>query len=164
MFAKTSNLDDNIVRYTLAILNGASVFGRIVPNLLADYFGPYNLLIVMCAGTGVMCFAVFGAGSAGGLIAVAILFGFFQGAYASLVSPAVMATAKNGNEIGTRVGYTFMITSFAALTGTPITGALLKKYGFYAPIVWSGVTVCMGTFFLVIARLYQSRKRNTWKV
>jgi len=148
----------------VAILNAASVIGRITPNFLADKFGPLNLLAIMCAGSGIMCFAVFGAGTQGGLIAVAILFGFFQGAYVSLSGPSLIATAKSFNEIGVRMGMGFFIMSFAALTGTPITGALLDRFGKTAPIVWSGMTVLMGSLLIVGSRTFQARAQNTWKV
>lgn len=122
------------------------------------------MMIAMCFGAGIIVFAVFGAGTPGGLIVVAIMYGFFSGAYVSLLSPALIATAKGFSEIGIRMGLGFLITSFAALTGTPITGALLDSYGFYAPIVWSGVTVLAGAVLFALARYYQAQAKGTWKV
>jgi MFS family permease len=152
------------VFYTLAILNAASIFGRISPNFLADYFGSLNLLTIMCYGAGFLCFSVLGAGSFGGLIVVAIIFGFFSGAYVSLMTPAIITLSKGPHEIGIRLGTGFLITSFAALTGTPITGALLDKYGFVAPVVWSGVTVLAGAMCFTVATLLQRRVKGNWKV
>jgi MFS family permease len=164
VFAEEHGIQSNIVFYTLPILNAASVFGRISPNFLADHFGSLNLLTIMCAGAGVICFAVLGAGSAGGLIVVAILYGFFSGAYASLMTPAIISTSKGVHEVGIRLGFGFLIISFAALTGTPMTGALLDRYGFVAPVVWSGVTVLTGTLCFAVATLLQRRVKGTWKV
>jgi predicted MFS family arabinose efflux permease len=50
------------------------------------------------------------------------------------------------------------------LTGTPITGALLDRYGFYAPIVWSGVTILAGSLFFVTSAVFQKKAKGTWKV
>ena len=122
------------------------------------------MLAFMCWGAGILCFSVFGAGSPGGLIAVAIVFGFFSGGYVSLLSPAVISLVTNFNEIGIRLGFVFLITSVAALTGTPITGALLGRYGYYAPIIWSGVSVCLGSACITVAASLQSRIKGTWKV
>jgi hypothetical protein len=58
----------------------------------------------------------------------------------------------------------FLFTSIAALTGTPITGALLDKFGFYAPIIWSGVTVLVGSGLIGGSIVLQRRAKNTWKV
>ena len=164
IFAQQNNLGEVLVTYTLAILNAASVVGRITPNFLADKFGPLDLLIVMCIGSGVLCFAVFGATTQAGLVIVAILFGFFQGAYVSLSGPALIGTAKSFNEIGVRMGLGFLIMSFAALTGTPITGALLDNYGKAAPIVWSGTTVLVGSGLVFGARMFQAKDKGTWRV
>lgn len=164
VFAQEHGLSENLVLYTLAILNAASVFGRITPNFLADRFGPINLQTIMCYCAGILCFCVFGATSPGGLIAVAILFGFFSGGYVSLIGPVLISLAKNPSEIGMRIGFGFLVSSFAALTGTPITGALLDRFGFYAPIIWSGVFVLVGSVFFTLAGLRQRKAKGTWRI
>jgi MFS family permease len=118
----------------------------------------------MCWGAGIMIFAIFGAGTPGGLIAISIIFGFFSGGYVSLLSPALISLANNYTEIGIRLGMAFLVTSFAALTGTPITGELLTRYGFYAPIVFSGVSVCIGATCITGARFLQASVKHSWKV
>ncbi len=138
--------------------------GRTTPNFVADKIGSINCLAFMCWGSGIMAFAVFGAGTSGGLIAVAIIFGFFSGGYVSLLSPAIIGLSNNFGEIGIRLGMAFLVTSIAALTGTPITGALLVKYGFYAPITWSGVSICAGAVSITMARVLRAREKGTWKV
>ncbi len=164
VFAEAHGISQTLTFYTLAILNAASIFGRISPNFLADKIGSLNLLTVMCAGAGVISFSIFGATSPGGLIVVAILYGFFSGAYVSLLSPALISLSQNHNEIGIRLGMGFLVTSFAALTGTPITGALLDRYGFYAPIVWSGLCILTGAVLFAVATMLQRREKGTWKV
>ena len=164
VFAETHGISQKLVFYTLAILNGASVFGRVTPNFLADKYGSLNLMIVGSAAAGVIIFGIFGAGTPGGLIAISILYGFFSGAYVSLLSPALISFAQNHSEIGLRLGLGFLCASLSALTGTPIIGALLDKYGFFAPIVWSGVTVLSGCALLTWADLLQRKRKGTWKV
>lgn len=92
-----------------------------------------------------------------------------------------MSTASHPSENGIRSGLgecTFLVSqadraeyntgffaiSFAALTGTPITGALLDRYGFYAPITWSGVTILTGGACYAAAIHYQRKEKGTWKV
>jgi len=164
VYAQEHGLSQNLVFYTLAILNASSVFGRISPNFLADYVGNLNLLTLMCTGAGIITFAMFGASTPGGLIVVAILFGFFSGAYVSLLSPALISLATHPSEIGLRLGMGFLATSFAALSGTPINGALLTRYGFVAPIVFSGVSILIGSVLFAIATLLQRRIKGTWRV
>ncbi|ORX40509.1 major facilitator superfamily domain-containing protein [Kockovaella imperatae] len=164
VFAQVHGLSHNLVFYTLAIVNGASVFGRVVPNLVADKIGSLNLMTAGCFASGIIAYSIFGAGTPGGLIAVAILYGFFSGAYVSLISPALIAFANNHTEIGLRVGFGFMAVSLAALSGTPITGALLDRYGFYAPIIWSGTTITAGGVLFCYSNLRFRQKKGTWKV
>lgn len=104
MYAQDSGISPNITLYLLAILNAASVFGRISPNFFADYIGNLNLMIFMCTGAGVMSFSVFGANTPAGAIVVSIIFGFFSGGYVSLIGPALMSMATHPSEIGIRMG------------------------------------------------------------
>ena len=111
-----------------------------------------------------MVFTMFGAGSSGGLIAVAIIYGFFSGGYNSLFAPALLSLIEDFNQIGIRLGMAFLVTSLAVLTGNPINGALLARYGFYAPIIYSGVFVCVGACAMTTTLVLQRRAKGTWKV
>lgn len=73
----------------LAILNAGSTIGRTLPVTLADKLGVYNLLIPSILASAVLIFALFGATSTGGVITVAVLFGFSSGACAPqfIISP-----------------------------------------------------------------------------
>jgi len=145
----------------LAILNAASIFGRTIPNFIADKFGPFNLLIPCSAITGVLIFAMFGIKSSGALIVFSILYGFFSGAYVSLISPIFVSLSKNMQEIGIRLGVAFAIVGFAALTGTPIAGALLSsQLIWWRPIAFSGIMVLAGSVALVVARGIQVKRKG----
>ncbi|KAK8845614.1 hypothetical protein IAR55_006330 [Kwoniella newhampshirensis] len=157
-------ISPNITFYSLAFMNAGSVFGRITPNFLADNSGCLNLLTIMSTVAGIMSFAFFGATNAAGLIIVGILYGFFSGAFISLMAPALISFARDFHEIGLRTGMGLLVMSFAVLTGTPITGALLDKYGFYAPITWSGVTILSGCVCFAISTVLRRREKSTWKV
>jgi hypothetical protein len=53
--------------------------GRILPNLFADSFGVLNIEIFMSLAAGVLILAFLGIGNIGGVVAFAILYGFFSG-------------------------------------------------------------------------------------
>jgi predicted MFS family arabinose efflux permease len=118
----------------------------------------------MCSAAGVIVFAIFGASAPAGLIVVTMLFGICQGAYASLIPPAIMRTSTNHTDIGKRMGINFLCVSVPALTGTPITGALLDRFGYYAPITFSGVVILAGSVCLFGTRYLQSRVAGTNRV
>ncbi|CAE6532578.1 unnamed protein product [Rhizoctonia solani] len=141
LFAVVHGIDETLAFYSLAILNGASIFGRTIPNFIADKFGPFNLLIPCSAISGTLIFAMFDA---------------------SLISPMFISLANGFNEIGIRMGLAFAIIGFAALIGTPIAGALLgPELTWWRPIVFSGIIVLAGCTMLTIARGLQARRKRT---
>ncbi|KAG9091461.1 hypothetical protein FRC06_000557 [Ceratobasidium sp. 370] len=100
LFAVVHDIDEKLAFYSLTILNAASIFGRTIPNLLADKFGIFNVIIPCSAIVGVLVFAMFGVTSVGALIAFSILYGFFSGAFVSLISPMFVALARHMHEVG----------------------------------------------------------------
>ncbi|KIM75932.1 hypothetical protein PILCRDRAFT_826763 [Piloderma croceum F 1598] len=165
IFAQSKGVDENLAFYLLAILNGASVFGRILPNFVADKIGPYNMIIPFSFATAVMIFGWLGLKNTADFIVFAILYGFLSGAFISLLPSIFMTLASSMGEMGIRIGIGFFGNAFGALTGTPICGALLgDDLQWWKPTVFAGVTVCTGTVFLAIARHMHARDKGTWKV
>jgi len=103
----------------------------------------------------------------------------------SLIGPVAASYARDINEVGfvslssdfsvtlanasfsrTRMGLLTFISSFALLTGSPISGALLHapEYLWWRPVVFSGVTMLAGSVLLLIARTQMTKKRGTWRV
>jgi len=70
--------------YLLSILNAASVFGRILPNFVADEVGPFNVIVPCAVVAGALTLGLIGTHSAGGIVAIAALYGFFSGSFVSL--------------------------------------------------------------------------------
>ncbi|QRV83130.1 major facilitator superfamily transporter [Ceratobasidium sp. AG-Ba] len=148
LFAIVHGLDHNLAFYSLAILNAASVFGRTIPNFIADQYGPFNLLIPCSAISGVLIFAMFGIKSSAALIIFSILYGFFSGAYISLIAPV-------------RLGLGFAINGIAALTGTPIAGALLTDdLKWWRPITFGGIIMLTGSAVLTLSRQLQVKRKG----
>ncbi|KAK9490416.1 MFS monocarboxylate transporter [Lipomyces doorenjongii] len=117
--------------YLLAIMNAASLFGRIIPGFVADRIGRMNIFVFM---------AVAKTSSHPGLVVRAILFGFFSGAVISLF-PAGFAQITPNPQIGTYMGQALAIISIAVLTGTPIAGAILDRYGWEATSIFGGTSL-----------------------
>lgn len=93
----------------IAILNASSFVGRIVPNFMADFYGPMNstyftsdMSYVICSvhivvgPTGVCCgliiFLMFAAKSIGALVTFAVLYGFFSGTSELIIAPVFVIT------------------------------------------------------------------------
>ncbi|KAI2467581.1 MFS general substrate transporter [Annulohypoxylon bovei var. microspora] len=112
--------------YLVTLLNAGSVFGRILPNFVADYLGSMNMLAATTLGASVLAFGWFGVRDLGGTVVFALLFGFFNGGVTSLPPSAIVALTPDMSRLGTRMGMLFAFIGIAVLVGTPIAGAILR--------------------------------------
>ncbi|KAI5462806.1 major facilitator superfamily domain-containing protein [Mariannaea sp. PMI_226] len=124
--------------YLLAVLNSGSFFGRLIPNLIANYAGSLNILLFCIFTSGILVFFWIPIQNLAGVIAFAILYGFFSGAVVSLPPTALVSISPDISKVGTRLGMSFSFAGFGLLVGNPIAGALLKGsssiFSFFAAI------------------------------
>ena len=143
----------SLASYLLAILNAASVFGRVVPGLVADKIGRFNTLLVHGAGSGVLLLCWPAMNSDAAIIVFAILYGFFSGGIVSLMSPCIAQITPHMDQFGTYLGMSMAIFGIAGLTGTPICGSLIQSYGGFIQVsIFSGVVMLLGTVLVGGAR------------
>jgi predicted MFS family arabinose efflux permease len=157
-------VDNNIGFYLLAILNGTSSLGRVLPNYIADYTGPMNMLVPSLAASTVLAYCWIAARSTAGILAVTALFGFFSGGFVSLVPISIISVSKHAPNVGARLGMCFGIESIGLLVGTPAGGAIVGRNGSYLGLQIFCAT-CMGlsTAFFAIVRLLQSGRKFRYK-
>lgn len=152
----------NLAFYTIAVLNAASTFGRVIPNIIADKIGPLNVIVPCAFLTGILQYSLVGARGTGSVMAIIALFGFFSGTLVSLPGTIYVQLAgeKNRSRIGTRMGMGFATASIGVLTGTPISGAVLKASSFEYVWIYGGTMLCAGSMLIMFCRLAQSE----WKL
>ena len=138
--------------YLLAVVNAGSVFGRVVPNFLADRTGPLNMMVPTAAATAVLLFAWIGIDNEPGLIVFAILFGFCSGTFVSLPPVTVVTLSPHLGVVGVRLGMTFFLTSLGLLVGAPIGGAILQ-HGWAGLQAWGGACIAVATICMAGARV-----------
>ncbi|THH19500.1 hypothetical protein EW146_g1679 [Bondarzewia mesenterica] len=148
----------------LAILNAASVLGRILPPLLADLIGPYNMLFPSAFLSGLFCLVLWlpsqqGAGFQPIIIAFAVLYGFASGAVIAVV-PSCVAKISDVSLIGARMGMLYTLISIPSLLGNPAAGALLAHAnGSYTDaIVLTACTILAGSLFILSSRLAVNKR------
>ena len=156
-------VSEDLSFYLLSILNGASVFGRIIPNIIADHLGALNVLLpfVFCAS--VLAFAWIAIKNLAGIIIFGILYGFFSGSIVSLPPTALAALSPDLSRVGTRMGMSFSFAGFGLLLGSPIAGAILEtRAGFAGASAFGAATVMVGFIFMalaVVAHQFEVRKK-----
>lgn len=133
----------------------SSLFGRIIPGILSDKLGRFNIFVVVSFMTSILILALWipASGNAA-LITFAALFGFSSGAFISL-GPALIAQISPIQKIGMRQGLLFGTMSIAALTANPIGGAIISSNNgsYWGVKVFAGVMCAVGSAFVLFARL-----------
>ncbi|GJC91276.1 major facilitator superfamily transporter [Colletotrichum higginsianum] len=127
--ARAQGMDENLVIYLLPIMNAVSILGRIIPGIVADKVGRYNVMIFITFVSAVFCLGLWIPGKSNAAIIVfLVIFGFSSGGFISL-APACIAQISDIRQIGVRTGTAFAVQSFGALTGSPIAGAIVASQG-----------------------------------
>ncbi|KIA75855.1 hypothetical protein HK57_00382 [Aspergillus ustus] len=155
--ALAAGMSPNLVQYLLPILNAGSLFGRLSAGLLGDRIGRFNIFIIVCYLSGISILALWlPTSTTRALIAFAVLFGFFSGAYVSLLTPLILQVSPMA-ELGFRTGIVLLATAVGGLTTNPINGAIVDSGGAGAGWrglkIFAGVFSIVGTSFVVMARV-----------
>ncbi|OBS22137.1 hypothetical protein FPOA_08473 [Fusarium poae] len=155
--AQAAGMSETLIPYLLPILNAVSIFGRIIPGIIADKLGRFNVMIAITFISALFCLCVWiPANNTAGIVVFAVIFGFASGGYISLV-PTLIAQLSDIRQIGTRVGAAFAVASFGALTGSPIGGAIVSAQdGNYLGLqLFCGCSMMAGCIAFICARYVQ---------
>ncbi|KAL4797064.1 major facilitator superfamily domain-containing protein [Aspergillus venezuelensis] len=152
--AVSEGMDEGVARYLVPILNGGSLLGRLLSGLAGDKIGRYNTFIIVCHLAPILLLSLWIPASTNkAIIAFTVLFGFFSGAYISLIAVLIVQISPL-REIGTRTGLVFLLASVGELTTGPMAGRVLgESDGWTSVKVFSGVLCVAGTTFVLAARV-----------
>ena len=112
-------------------------------------------MIVMALFTGIIDLALWiPAKSNATIIVFSALYGLGSGTFVSM-APSLIAQISDVRKIGVRTGAVFAIISVAALTGSPIGGAILSDWNgdFLGMQIFTGVMQLAGAAFFIAARV-----------
>ncbi|EPS40124.1 hypothetical protein H072_6069 [Dactylellina haptotyla CBS 200.50] len=168
VWAKKMGLERNGLEtfYLVSILNGASTFGRVVPNFIADRIGSINMQIPAMVISGILILCWLPMHTFESLIAFIILYGFFSGVFISLPPASVASITPDVTYFGVRMGMMFSIASVGSLTGTPISGAMIHAQGgsLDGARIWSGCIMLFSAALIIAARINASGWRWRYKI
>jgi MFS family permease len=135
----------------------ASIFGRILPGIIADRMGRFNVMILTTAFSAIVVLALWLPSKANApIIVFCVLYGFSSGAFVSM-GPSLIAQISPIREIGVRSGTFFLFVAIGGLTGNPIGGALVSRDsgGYLYLQLFCGLTMTAGALGYVAARWAQ---------
>lgn len=147
--------------YLVSILNGSSVFGRVLPNMPAVTLrlGPLNMMVVSILSLALLVLCFNAGPNFAGLVVMVVLYGFFAGAFFTLQPTILERLTRDKSRYGTRLGMASTVSSVGLLLGAPAAGALMRTYGFYACWAWSGISLALGAAAMASSRGLVSRWR-----
>lgn len=140
----------------ITIWNGVGTLGRFLPGLASDYFGRFNVNVIMLVGyclTILVLLLPFGSNHKV-LYAFSVLGGLFSGSILSLL-PVCLSQISKANELGKKYGILNFYLSLANLFGIPIAAAIIKHgkvHDYDNFIIFVGCLSVTGLFFWLLAR------------
>ncbi|KAG7092753.1 hypothetical protein E1B28_009080 [Marasmius oreades] len=154
VYSQSRHFDPVITTYILSILNAGSFFGRLIPGILGDKLGFFNILSIALAIAGPVLFCWLAVSSAAGYVVWTVFYGFFSGAFIALLPACIGKFTPDPTKYGGRAGMVFAFVGLAVLCGPPSAGALIARdHGsFTEMIVYSGVMCVAGAALYWAAR------------
>jgi MFS family permease len=138
-YAVTRGMNQTLAGYLLAIINGASTLGRVIPGVLTDKYGRLNIFALGGLATGTVVFCMNSATTNAALIAYSVVFGFISGTIISGASASFSLCPKDPRDFGTYMGIGMSICAVGLLIGPPINVAFVNRYGgFFGVSTFSG--------------------------
>ncbi|EXJ84172.1 hypothetical protein A1O3_04839 [Capronia epimyces CBS 606.96] len=153
-YAIAHGMSSELAFYLVAILNSASLPGRVIPGFLADRFGRLNMLFLAGLSTGILSLCWQACHTNAAILLYTVLFGFCSGAIISGQVVALATVPKDPRNIGTYLGMGLGAAALATLVGPPAGGAMVKNYHAYTQVsIFSGVVCLVGAALVIPAKL-----------
>jgi len=140
-YAISLGVDKELAFSLLSIMNAANIFGRFVPNFVADRYGGVNVLLPLSVACIIVLCLLPLAQTFSSLVAISIVYGFLSGGVIIIPGPTITELSPNSAEMGVRLGLAYSVAAFGGLVGNPISGAI-KGTGKDAVQNFSGIWWC----------------------
>ncbi|EKM55122.1 uncharacterized protein PHACADRAFT_255520 [Phanerochaete carnosa HHB-10118-sp] len=158
--AEFVGVDPNFAVYLVSIANAGSAAGRVLTGLLADRYGPLNIMIPATLFAGVTTYIWPFITTKGAYIVLGLANGIFIGSYASMLTAPLWGMGST-HTVGLRVGMFFSIIALGALAGPPISGAINDATGGYKAVgYYAGTSIMCAVACLIVSR--QLILRRIW--
>jgi len=146
---------DPVTSFNSSIISSfTGVIGGVLLGFISDLYGIWNVMIPVSGGVALTMFTMCAVHGPKSLVAHSIFYGFFAGAWLSLMITALSSLATKVEEMGTRVGLVLTGTSFFALFSFALQDALLgTRFNWAAPSFFSGFLFLAVTGLAILSRV-----------
>ena len=163
--SRMTSLDDKVSFYLLPVISAGSIFGRVIPGIIADKAGPLNVLIPFGTATAALTFAWLDIKDALGMWIFCGHYGFFSGAFTCLPPTIIAMLTPDMTRVGTRLGMCFTFAGLGLLIGNPIAGTMVNipDGEFRGAQIFSAATLTAGVAMFTLAWVLLMRARKALK-
>src|SRR5690242_4507739 len=112
----------------LLILNGVGIVGRRALGHLADRFGIFSLLVPTTLTVGALTYSWYAVHFTSTFYVWTCIYSIAASGFQTLFPTGLRTIITVDAERGATMGFVFTVVSYAALTGSPIVGALTEFY------------------------------------
>jgi MFS family permease len=135
------------------VLSFTGGIGGILLGFISDKYGIWNIMIPVSGGLALTLFTMCAVQGPKSLIAHSIFYGFFSGAWFSLMVTALGSLAASMGEMSTRVGLVLTGSSIFCLLSFSLQDALLgTTFNWAAPSIFSGFLLLGVTGLVYLSR------------
>ncbi|KAF2669308.1 MFS general substrate transporter [Microthyrium microscopicum] len=164
LFADQDASTKGVSLYMVSILNAASLPGRILPSLFSGKIGHLKVLAFSGVLTAISVLVIWvplnSHPSLGGLVFLALMVGFFSGAFVGLMTPCLLDVAGgHSSDFGAMMGTFFAIIAVSSLTGLPIQASISKGNDLLGLMIFAGIAMLLGSILLVITDVMIQRRK-----
>lgn len=143
----------------ILVFNSLSIPGRVIPGIIADKVGRFNVLCIICASSTLAIAIIWTpppiGGSLTGLYIYSAVYGFTSGSILSL-SPTCVGQISQTKDFAKRTGTAFFVFSLGDLIGIPVAGAIVGTHnlskGYENMVVFVLVSSVVGTIGAFVSR------------
>ncbi|OTA82741.1 hypothetical protein M434DRAFT_24944 [Hypoxylon sp. CO27-5] len=149
-----TNVSAALSGYLLVIINGSSLFGRIVLGYYADKIGSINMQAAMALVSAILTFCLLSIRRTAPLVVFSVLYGISAGTFMGLPAAGVVSLSADKSKIGTRLGMTLAFVGIGVLVSNPIAGAILGDRRNWTGLVgWCGALLMASTVSMLASRV-----------
>ncbi|CDR88150.1 related to MCH4-monocarboxylate transporter [Sporisorium scitamineum] len=152
--SKVDKIPSSLSDYLVPLLNLGSIFGRLIPNFLADKTGCLNMFVVTSLSAAITAYAWPSVNSVPKLVLFCLSYGAFSGSYVSLQGPTVAMLTKDKSRLGSRMGTFCLFAAVGILIGNPVAGAIIdvEKGIFWPAQIFCATLIVVACFWLTTTR------------
>lgn len=150
--------------YLLAIVNGASAFGRIGAGWLTSKLGVMDTYVGALVVSTVLLFAWISVETYAGLIVWSVFWGMITGVIISMPGSIIPLLSPSLKVVGTRIGMAWVPSAVGMLVGSPIGGALIvhkdQQFVWWHLQVFAGLSMFVSIGFCVVPWYHLGLRRR----